>query len=62
MIIFGSFGLLAPRNATVLAVLFVCAISVAGAIFLILEMDQPFRGLMKISSAPLRYTLSHLGQ
>jgi len=61
-IIFGSFGLLAPRNITVVAVLFLCAVSVSGSIFLILEMDQPFQGLMKISSAPLRYTLSHLGQ
>ncbi|HEX5019860.1 MAG TPA: hypothetical protein VFX54_04305, partial [Candidatus Binatia bacterium] len=46
---------LAPRNATVVAVLFLCAVSVAGSIFTILEMDQPFEGLMKISSAPLRY-------
>ena len=61
-IIFGSFGLFAPRNLTVVAVLFLCALSVAGSIFLILAMDQPFEGLMKISSAPLRYTLSHLGQ
>jgi hypothetical protein len=61
-IIFGSFGLFAPKNATVVAVLFVCALSIAGAIFLILEIDQPFRGMMKISSMPFRYTLSHLGQ
>jgi len=61
-IIFGSFGLFAPRNSTVVTVLFLCALSVAGSIFLILEMDQPFAGLMKISSAPLRYTLSQLGQ
>ncbi len=61
-IIFSSFGLFAPHNATVVTVLFVCALSVAGAIFLILEMDQPFRGLMKISSSPLRHALSHLGQ
>jgi hypothetical protein len=61
-IIFGSFGLFAPRNATVVAVLFLCALSVAGSIFLILEMDRPFEGVMKISSAPLRYALSHLGQ
>jgi len=60
-IIFGSFGLFAPRNGTVVAVLLLCALSVAGSIFLILEMDQPYRGLMKISSAPLRYTLSQLG-
>ena len=39
-----------------------CALSVAGAVFLILEMDQPFDGSVKISSAPLRYTLAHLGQ
>lgn len=61
-IIFGSFGLFAPRNATVIAVLSVCALSVAGSIFLILEMDRPFEGVMKISSAPFRYALSHLGQ
>jgi hypothetical protein len=61
-IIFGSFGLFAPRNATVVTVLFVCALSVAGAMFLILEMDDPFHGLMKISSAALRYAISHLGQ
>ena len=60
--LFGSFGLFAPRNATVLAVLFLCALSVAGSIFLILEMDQPFEGLMKVSSDPLRYALSQLGR
>ena len=58
----GDDGFFAPRNGTVVAVLFLCALSVAGSIFLILEMDQPFQGLMKISSAPLRYTLSQLGQ
>lgn len=62
MVIFGSFGLLAPRNAIVIAVLFICALSAASTIFLILELDQPFSGLMKISSAPLHYTLSHLGR
>ena len=61
-ILFGSFGVFAPRNATVLVILFLCALSVSGSIFLILEMDQPFEGLIKISSAPLRYTLSQLGQ
>jgi hypothetical protein len=60
--IFGCFGIFAPRNATVVAVLFICALSIAGSIFLILEMDRPFSGVIKISSSPLRYTLSHLGQ
>jgi hypothetical protein len=57
-----SFGLFAPSNATVVAVLLVCAWSVAGAIFLILEMDRPFEGLIQVSSAPLRNAVSHLGR
>lgn len=61
-ILFGSFGLFAPRNATVIVVLFLCALSVSGSIFLILEMDHPFDGLIKVSSAPLRYALSELGR
>jgi hypothetical protein len=61
-IVFASFGLFAPPNATVLATLFPCALSVSGAIFLILEMYTPFQGLMQISSAPLREALAHLGQ
>src|SRR5215813_9880274 len=54
--LFASFGLFAPRNATVMAVLCVSALSVAGAILLILEMNQPFQGLVTVSGAPLRYT------
>jgi hypothetical protein len=61
-IIFVSFGLYAPPNATVVTVLFVCALSIAGAIFLILELDQPFAGWIRIPSAPLRNVLTHLGQ
>jgi hypothetical protein len=59
---FASFGLYAPRNATVHAVLFLSAASVAGAVFLILELDGPLEGVIKISSGPLRYALSQLGQ
>jgi hypothetical protein len=36
-IIFTRFGLFAPYNATIVATLFLCALSVSGAIFLILE-------------------------
>lgn len=60
--IFASFGLFAPANSTVIAVLFVCALSVAGAIFLILELDQPFAGLIRISDEPMRRALAILGQ
>ena len=61
-IIFASFGLFAPRNTTVIGTLFVCAMSVSGAIFLILELDQSFEGLLQVSSAPLRTALAQLGQ
>jgi hypothetical protein len=61
-IIFASFGLFAPRNATVIAVLCVCALSVSGAIFLILELDRSFEGLLKVSDAPLRAALAQLGR
>jgi len=62
VIIFSSFGLFAPRNATAIATLFICALAVSGAIYLILEMYSPFEGLMQISSAPLRNALAQLGQ
>ena len=61
-VIFASFGLFAPRNGSVIFVLFICALSVAGALFLIVQMDQPYSGLIKISSAPVRAALSQLGQ
>ena len=59
---FTSFGLYAPRNATVLAVLFMAATAVAAAVFLILELDGPLDGLIRIPSGPLRYALTQLGQ
>jgi hypothetical protein len=54
---FTSFGLFALKNPAVIATLIVCALSVSGAIYLILELDSSFTGLMRISEAPLR-TLS----
>ena len=57
-----SFGLFAPRNATVIFVLLVCAVSVSGAIFLILEMNHPLTGIIKVSSAPMLKALEHLGR
>ena len=57
-----SFGLLATRNATVITVLFISALSVSGAIFIILEMNNPLQGMLKVSSAPMRKALEHLGK
>jgi hypothetical protein len=59
--LFASFGLLSPANPTVITVLVICALSVSGAIFLILNMNSPLDGILKVSSAPLHKTLEILG-
>jgi hypothetical protein len=62
VILFAGYGFLAPRNATVVAVLLVCTLSVSAAIFLLLELSTPFAGILRISSGPLRDALSALGK
>ena len=47
---FASFGLFAPANGTVIGSLFLCALSVSAAIFLILEMYAPYDGLIAVST------------
>jgi hypothetical protein len=59
---FGSFGLYAPRNATVITVLCIASLSVAAAVFLIVELDGPFDGWIKVSGEPLRFALGNMGQ
>jgi hypothetical protein len=58
--IFVSFGLFVRPNPIVIVTFVVGALSVSAAIFLILEMDQPFSGLLQISSEPLRNVLGSL--
>jgi hypothetical protein len=60
-ILFFSFGLFAPANATATGALLIGALSVSGAIFLILEMDHPFDGLIRISDKPMRTSLVKIG-
>lgn len=61
-VIFGTFGLLAPRNGTVMFFFLLCALSASGAVFVILEMDTPLTGIVKVSVTPMREALSQLGQ
>jgi hypothetical protein len=60
--LFVSFGLFAPSNGVVMTVLLVCALSVASAIFLILEMNRPLDGFIKASNAPLRKAVELIGK
>ena len=62
VVLFLGFGLFARINATVFVAFFIGALSVAGAIFLILEMNQPYSGMMQISSAPMRNALEQVGK
>jgi hypothetical protein len=59
--LFAGFGLFAPRNLVVMAALCICALTVSTAIFLILDMDQPFTGFMKLSDEPLRNAIAVIG-
>lgn len=61
-ITFASYGLFAPRHATTMAVLLLGSLVVSSAIFLILELDRPFGGMMHISSQPLRNALVQIGK
>jgi len=61
-LIFISFGLFAPRNLTVVGSFFVSALSVSGAMLLILEMYSPFTGLIRISQAPMQAAIEALGR
>ena len=60
-IIFASFSLFVRPNATVVVTLLVCALSASTSIFLILELSQPFSGLIQISTAELTNALAPLG-
>jgi hypothetical protein len=61
-VLYAGYGMLAPRNPTVIAVLVVCVLSVAGALFLILELGRPFEGVLRISSGPIRDALEQIGK
>lgn len=60
VIVFASFGLCSPRNTLAGTVILLGGLSIASAIFVILELDTPFVGLITISSQPMRDALAHL--
>ena len=61
-ILFVSFSLLAPHNTTAITALIVCGVSISIAIFLILELNRPLEGIIKVSSAPLQKALALIGK
>jgi hypothetical protein len=59
---FASFGLFTPRHATAMVVIFLGAVSLSAAIFLIEELNSPLQGFVTISRAPLDLALGFLGR
>jgi hypothetical protein len=62
VVIFFGFSLLAPTNATSTLALIAGAFSVACAVFIILELDFPFAGIIRIPSDPMTNVLSQLAK
>jgi hypothetical protein len=61
-ITFASFSLHASPNPTLIVTLVLCALSVSGTLFLVMEMYTPFHGLIQIPADPLRNALTQLGK
>jgi hypothetical protein len=58
---FASFGYNAPRNRVVVVTLLLSAASISAAIFLIVDLDTPFDGMVTVSRAPVATALGHMG-
>ena len=62
VIIFLVFGLVSPRNGVIQVVIVLSALSVASSVYLIVDLDSPFGGLLLVSSQPMRDALLHMDQ
>lgn len=60
ILIFASLGFRAPRNAVVATTFVLAAVLISGVLYLILDMDRPFSGLIRVSPAPLERALAEM--
>jgi len=61
-LIFAAWGIFSPRNLVVATALLACALAVSGAVLLILELNQPLSGWVRVSPLPMQKALAHLGE
>ncbi|MCM3873044.1 MAG: hypothetical protein ND895_20365 [Pyrinomonadaceae bacterium] len=61
-VIFAAWGVFSPRNLVVVVALLAASLSVSGATFLILELDTPLTGWIRVSPVPMHRAIAHLGQ
>ncbi|TDV09513.1 DUF4239 domain-containing protein [Paraburkholderia caballeronis] len=62
IVIFLSFGLIAPRNALALVTIMLGAVSIASAVYVIVDLDTPFDGPIVIASDSMRDALAHMSR
>src|SRR5262249_44363694 len=58
VLLFGSYGLFAPRNTTTIVVLFLSAVAASGTILLIVDLERPYRGVIHLSAGPLQHAIA----
>jgi hypothetical protein len=60
VLVFGSFGFRAPKNAVVVTSFVFASALISGALYLVVDMDEPFKGPIQISAAPLQRVLAEI--
>jgi len=62
IMLFLGFGMLARPHATIAVTMMIGAFSVASAVFLIVELSQPYQGWIRIPDDSIRFVLTHIGR
>ena len=57
-----GFGIFSPRHLTAAMGLFMCSLCLSGAVVLLIDLDRPLTGLIRINDVPMRNAISHLGE
>ena len=61
-VIFGIFGFSAPRNWSMCVVFLLCALSATTAVFVVLDLDTPFHGMVNASKTPMLDAFKFIGR
>jgi hypothetical protein len=61
-VIFGIFGFSAPRNWSMCVVFLLCAVSATTAVYVVLDLDTPFQGMVNASNTPMMDALKFMGR
>jgi hypothetical protein len=62
VVIFGIFGFSAPRKWSMCVVFLLCALSATTAVFVVLDLDTPFQGMVNVSKTPMMDALKFIGR